>query len=483
MIRRYLRSYQIEILDRLKDRSALSAPTGTGKSWIGMTWANERGSGIVSTKTVNLQNQYMRDFSDLKPVYHKSRYICPVLEDYADPAPCDYEYSIDECHLKNKCPYVESRIAWSSSWAVTNHAYLVRRSLFSDSVSRPVVIDEAHTLEDVIVESLSFSEDEVIKSLEEIRLSAENGLWSSYWRDKFELIRKEISLETNPILSYYKSVSMLLGFTENLNESPEVKRIRKLIDENLYSKVKWYLNNKDYYVFVDDTYVMIEVSKVFDKIVPSSVPVLMMSATLNKYHLETLGFDGEFVETSPPYKINNEIFYIPLIKMNKGVVESDLDKLTETIDYILDLEANHSGIIHTVSYWLGEAIYEKSRHKDKMILPRNTDELNRVLNKGFKILLSPAITEGIDLGFDKSRFQIIPKIPFPHLGDPKNKARLKKFGTNWIRSKAATTLVQALGRSVRGPDDWARSYILDKNFDMIKSLLPSWMKRNITYVD
>ena len=50
------------------------------------------------------------------------------------------------------------------------------------------------------------------------------------------------------------------------------------------------------------------------------------------------------------------------------------------------------------------------------------------------VLISPSMMEGVDLSGDKSRFQIICKIPFPFLGDKVVQKRMK-LHKDWYSSK------------------------------------------------
>ena len=76
------------------------------------------------------------------------------------------------------------------------------------------------------------------------------------------------------------------------------------------------------------------------------------------------------------------------------------------------------------------------------------------------MLLSPSMSEGVDLHGELSRFQVICKVPYPYLGDPLIRKRMNKF-SGWYPMQVAKTIVQAVGRSVRSKDDKAVTYILD----------------------
>ena len=80
------------------------------------------------------------------------------------------------------------------------------------------------------------------------------------------------------------------------------------------------------------------------------------------------------------------------------------------------------------------------------------------------VLLSPSMSEGVDLHGNLSRFQIICKIPYPYLGDKIVKKRMNKW-KNWYALQTAKLIVQAAGRSIRSMDDIAVTYILDADWN------------------
>ena len=80
------------------------------------------------------------------------------------------------------------------------------------------------------------------------------------------------------------------------------------------------------------------------------------------------------------------------------------------------------------------------------------------------VLISPSMTEGVDLKGELSRFQILCKVPYPWLGDPIVKKRMYKF-PNWYPLQTAMTVVQSIGRSIRNEKDTAITYILDADWE------------------
>ena len=68
------------------------------------------------------------------------------------------------------------------------------------------------------------------------------------------------------------------------------------------------------------------------------------------------------------------------------------------------------------------ANYLKKNVKSRRLLSHNSENREKILEKHKKsktatVLLSPSMTEGVDLHGDLSRFQVVCKIPYPYLGD------------------------------------------------------------------
>ena len=118
--------------------------------------------------------------------------------------------------------------------------------------------------------------------------------------------------------------------------------------------------------------------------------------------------------------------------------------------------------------------------------PKNREQvLNRFEHsKDPRVLVSPSMSEGVDLPYEKCQFQVIYKIPFPYLGDPQINQR-KQQDPSWYSYKTIMTLLQAYGRGMRAEDDYCETYILDGNFRMLlrnplyRNLVPSFFKEAI----
>jgi Rad3-related DNA helicase len=104
------------------------------------------------------------------------------------------------------------------------------------------------------------------------------------------------------------------------------------------------------------------------------------------------------------------------------------------------------------------------------------------------VILAPSFDRGIDLAGDDCRVIIIPKIPYPFLGDAQVNARLYRAGSSgrrWYVAQTIRTLCQMTGRAVRSEDDWAISYILDSAFSKLyaenKAMFPTWWRDAVVW--
>jgi Rad3-related DNA helicase len=198
----------------------------------------------------------------------------------------------------------------------------------------------------------------------------------------------------------------------------------------------------------------------------------MMSATvLNKQGFcESLGITDEnsgYISIASPFPVENRpILSFPIGKMTQNEIDNSLPRLVEAVKNILEQHKNEKGIIHCHSYKITNFL--KKNIKSKRLLTHSTEDREDVLNKHLKsdqptVLLSPSMTEGVDLVDDASRFQVICKIPYPYLGDKLVVKRMNRWKW-WYPLQTAKTIVQSIGRSVRNSKDYAVTYILDSDW-------------------
>ena len=213
--------------------------------------------------------------------------------------------------------------------------------------------------------------------------------------------------------------------------------------------------------------------------------VILMSATILDKHAfcESLGISSDdacFISVPSPFPAGSRpVVSVPVGKMSYREIESTLPKLRDMIKQLIDQHPNEKGIIHCHTYKI--ANYLKKNIKSRRLLVHSSDNRDEVLQKHISsntatVLLTPSMTEGVDLKDDLSRFQILCKIPYPYLGDKIVKKRMHKWKW-WYSLQTAKSIIQSIGRSVRNEKDFAVTYILDSDwiqfYSRNKDLFPS----------
>jgi Rad3-related DNA helicase len=126
------------------------------------------------------------------------------------------------------------------------------------------------------------------------------------------------------------------------------------------------------------------------------------------------------------------------------------------------------GVIHAGSYKRMRMIADYLARQDLGIpifapearhLGRTLDDFRCV--RGGAVLISPAVTTGVDLPGRECEYQILSKVPVPDTRAGIAKARFKRI-RGYKNAHIMQTIVQAAGRGVRRlPDDACEFFILD----------------------
>jgi ATP-dependent DNA helicase DinG len=154
------------------------------------------------------------------------------------------------------------------------------------------------------------------------------------------------------------------------------------------------------------------------------------------------------------------------------------------------MHGEESGIIHTANFQIAKWLVEELEFSvPQQVLhhnPDSGDDRNAIINQYTTtpkptVLISPSVTEGLDLYDDLARFAIIVKVPFGFLGDQWIKKRLE-MSNSWYQRRALIDIIQGGGRIVRSKEDNGNVYILDESWRYLYSqtghMVPDWWKES-----
>lgn len=510
----------------------IEAPTGVGKSLIGTTihqvikhlvtnrnpMAQFRTS--ISTPTKGLQDQYAAEKAvNIDILKGKKNYRCHIHPDlYYNAVQCRIACRDGHCS-KRRCPYVQARTNWCdvSSLRCTNAAMMIE--MCSTICMKPenradmIILDECHkmptTLLDHTIMEYSVA---AVKSLETVpggkEIIQSVGAITKHTQDY--LLGVVYSLDGylyDQFVALHSQVEALLEVLEELIEDDRLTedQVMKLADI-----IDILHNLSDYCGIMSQTqatnFIVQEKGDMmvqFKPVNPADVShfglfrkadyFVHMSATICgiESYARSLGIKpGEYykIQIDNPIPVENrKIFFMPVMKMGNNMGDYEMKQLARAVDDIIEFHPDQSGIIHTVSYDRALAIQQFSRFRDIIHVPRTRQALLELMEKAFRtkkrvIIASPAMEEGYDFKGDYSRFQILVKVPYDYLGDPLV-AHINKVDPSAYFRNAVLRIVQMCGRSVRGIDDWAATYILDSSFETLAArnpeFFPEWFTKAV----
>jgi Rad3-related DNA helicase len=473
------------VIDSPKKYVAVIAPTGRGKSVIGVGVAlmllRQGKRAAVVTKTINLQEQYLRDFEMLGLMKGRANYGCITGHENAAEAPCA---DGGECQYKDDsaCHYYAARISavdnphlvinydlWAASWMAAGNK---RHPLTNRAV---YICDEAHLLDDSVRSAASVS-------------------ISGWMKDRIGALTKIDAPTTNDLTDWVIwAVAVEDNLTPRITPIPtdpnEYRRKRAHIQAwKLARKLKALIGSGETVAVRNDkgthTFEPVFAWGIFPQMTEKLEKVVLMSATMPDPQLMALllGIDPEDLDiielesTFPAYR--RPLIIDPVVRVTKmRMTEDDLDTLVARVDHWLELWHDRKGIIHTHAFWLQDALIQRSRYRDRLLthesrgLPAGLDAFRAAPPGTF--LVSPSAHSGVDLPGDLVRAQLILKLPMPDLRDPVIAARKEEIPETYDLS-TAQTLVQEYGRAMRSDDDWGETVILD--------LVPAWVEPAIVRV-
>lgn len=483
-------------------------PVGGGKSPIAINYSaylsGNDGNSYILTPQKILQKQYEDSFNSkyLASLYGKNNYTCESKN-----STCEVGSLIKpKCE---SCPFTSAlnranntaNVVFNYKLALLIFKYLSGEKLFPKR--KLLVFDECHTLESHLTDFNAIQIGE--KRCKQMNIN---------WKEFDKQIEALNWIRNSYVLAVEKMIAKLAPEVDYIIEKGTVssKHEQELISKytelttHLASITEFLLLGNDAiserYVFVPDKtffkFKELYGKHVFRELVePMAEKFLFMSSTIldKDAYCRDLGIDpayAAFISVDSEFKIENRpILYLPKMKMTYGWNASDKkserDSCISSIIEILDYHKNDNGIIHTGSFqiasWLIKNLERKIPHKILHHGEDSEDSRDKVINDfqiddgDRKLLISPSITEGLDLKNDKGRFAIVAKVPYPYLGDAWVKRR-QDLSKEWYSRQAMIHIIQGGGRIVRTPDDWGHVYILDESFASLlrfmKDKVPQW---------
>ena len=510
----------------------LDLPVGVGKSHLAIMlsdWYSRVNNGTkidIITAGKILQDQYDTSYESINNLKGKENYDC---NQYACSCANGKEFNRLNKTTCDACPYDSARNGYiSGKVSLTNFHLYLTYALYNQSIvegreSTMLIVDECDMLDSVmsdfisikitenVVKKLKFTnEAKVLKALKSVSTISE---YVSF----LEFMKVELAVTIGSLDSSMQGDRSAKSDKRDLKISKivgggnkDVKLMQIINDLRQYQmKIDLFLSeynsNPDNWVLEtnwnDKNQKELSLEPIWaydylDKYVWSNYDtVILMSGTILDKNLfsELNGLDAEntvYYSVESPFPIQNRIiYYMPLGKMSYQRKEETFGNYKPFIYKLLKKYEGKKGIIHTNSFELSDWI--RRDIEDTRLLfhtSSNKEEMLRLHMEGKDptVFVSPSVGTGVSFDHERSRFQIIAKVPYPSLASQKNKLR-QKNNPDWYAYRTVAGLIQMYGRSIRSKTDFADTIILDGSFgDILKyssKFIPQWFSSSIKRVD
>ena len=521
----------------------LEAPPGIGKSAIAKAFAlhtnsTYQGHTDIITKQIRLQEQYETGY-DCKTAKGRSNFNClnsankcsrgecltnndftcnfkPTPEIPENPIQAEQLFAAHsntrgqlywKSHNKH-CNYWEQKMdALNFPDVVHNFTYYLLESNYVGDFGSPhsLICDECHNIEDSIMKfvDVTLMDKDLEKVGVKLQVFKQPEQWLIWLKTLSELFipkrLKEIEEELDNNFKNYNLIeeadnlkniqSKVSFFLSKYTKSPGSWMILPYVAPgNKVTKVEF----KPLYV---DEFVQPLLFKNSEKIMLMSATILDMQ-TFKRYI--GLGKTPSLnIQVPSPFPVENRLIFkantgnMKAAAVNPRSSENILPEIVFAVDEILANPnfVNVKGLIHTTTYNLAKHLKENCKNPDRLLIHANSKEANEILQYHKTtdkptIILSPSMTEGVDLPNELSRLQILLKVPYLNTMDPILNAR-RNQDISWYYWRTALTLFQACGRSIRNPTDFATTIVLDSrisyfiNKQLKFDAVPTWIRDSI----
>ncbi len=494
----------------------VNAPTGSGKTLINTTVGVR--SGLPWTYAVHtkmLQRQVSDSFLNLPTFFGRGNFPCliadethPLLDGVsAADAVCTMpDYERGDCQhdslakLEDKCPYyLQNYLAMSSPHRVANYSLLLSYPpLVLESPRRPpwmlptrlLLCDEAHNVEKAVLDATSITLNRRTMGRLKLKLPAYRDLadWVAWAKemepriaDRLAALAAERGSERG-FTTTMRTVTTLASLVPN--QSGEW-----MIEED-----QWGVNFLPIWgaPFVTEKLMGHETAPSAGtladlKFSRGVAKALFTSATLMgaEYVAELLGLpDGSWAYLDMPSVFpakNRPVNYSPVMKFNAAAVDDPTARarMQKAVDDLISFyvgAGRGAGIIHAVSNKYRDFLLTESAWRG--IMTADVDEHAAATEQSRpSVLVASNLTEGWDGKDDLCRFVIIPKVPFPSLGDKRTRLRMEEDARSFDY-QALVAVVQGAGRGVRTSTDFADTWILDELWSMLYAKRKSWLPQS-----
>lgn len=503
--------------------------TGVGKSPLAVMIARSLGHAAIITDSLQLQDQYEKDFSDyLVNIKGQTNYECGITN--TDERPCTldkryYRHCLDPNKMFPVCPYLETRKrAADSPIVLGSYALLTATTWLTEDKSvedagfvnqwlmnrRTLIFDEAHLFEKHLVSlcSLKIDIEELQTKYKLFKYECDPVVKEYLTRPVTDKTDKQHYLETLATQCVKHNAAWwedLNNFVPtNMGDSVDPAVYKEINDAKTFENITFilttFMNSQDklnewIISIVQDTvedghghehnvnrlFVQpLKVDWIFERFFKYRFEKFyFLSATILDADLfcKTLGLEREkacYITEESSFSS----YKSPIVSMNCCATSyqalqdtANMDKIVSAVEAILKMFPNEKGIIHSGNMKISRYIQDHiSKENKSRLLVRYGKTTNREIFNEHCRSFKPTVLVSSSLSEGVDLKDDLSRfqiiVKMPFLS--LGDARINYLANSekdWYNCDMMKTIIQQAGRSTRNAEDYSYTFVLDKSFN------------------
>lgn len=442
----------VDAFDSGKKHVFLDAPTGSGKSVLGMVARkvlNKR--AVIVTATNSLVEQYGRDFPEVPTVVGAGNYPCELRNRLFK----TYNATADQCYKKSRfyyiqfpddsppppecdpsnCGFAKTRADKHQDVTITNYPYYIIDQLYiklipggDGELPNPAayhvdmaIFDEAHMINEQFAAhySIHYSAkrgEEFIRDIRKLTADYDGSNLEDAYENVFGIIDENVARGSIGLKNVDKFLGMLMKFYKKMMDIIETKKFFEKNESGYDGLTSMYGKYHGLFCKIDDYFkfkpeVVVDVKKGEASLTVQPIFInetsagfcqktnLYMSATMNyEFMVKTMKLDPaecELVTVDYTFEADDKTVDMTRLseeKINFSNMHSQpvIDTFVKHLEEIYGLHADQNGIVITTSFRMAEQLAVAKSATHEIILHKNDTPAKEVIRM-FKQSTRPTI--------------------------------------------------------------------------------------------
>ncbi|NHJ03133.1 MAG: hypothetical protein EAX86_13430 [Candidatus Heimdallarchaeota archaeon] len=446
----------------------------------------------------------------------RGSYYCPIIKSGANISPCAFDpLYAQTCSARHRCALLKARRDIRKSQVRILNWWVFKYVDLGDDKATFRIFDEAHNL--LNLEHLL--RVEIKKNLIK-KLTSDPELLNQFqsWEteelgDKYYFeIPQESGLEyvdklQGALAAYETEMAKLLNENpvaanhDNLRElrrsSEMILALSELIENPVSSDLAFFFQRDGESRSTKLVLQPFDLAFIFSKLFRGSKN-LFLSATIGdgEYLANLIGLSPQHCHFIHEVSSFNKDLHPFILLKEAERLSTSKDRKKNAFDYIqknsrklleLTKKLNLRSLILSSSFELARLMETTAKSLGLMVITHTSGKSDGAIKRFITeregdVLITPSGWEGISLDDDLARVCIIPKVPFPMMGDPIVRKKAAKY-PDFLEKAVLISIQQAHGRIQRNEYDWGVTYCLDGNFRWLNQKnmksLEAWFRERI----